>query len=760
MTVFNCYPSINIVDRVTSEVNCISNYIDYTGFDYIDLELYGGNKYTVVTSNEELINAFLLLNINIEIKECNIHILNTEIPTENIKAHKNQVIFLLKDNDIIDPLSFNLYSRIDVSPFNLSTSNIFVYNEQQLKTKLKQLLDHDILINGLEIVIDKYYGEVFNLDVYSDPSTSLIYNGGPVECNFTLIQSIDLSYYGGNAQTIVTSANSIVSAFLALNIIVTVNNCVITFVEYVGEVAEIPVCYYPLISFLPEPVCVDNELDYDVVQYVDFDPLLGNEVRVFNNNDIKIALLALGVEGDFVGCKFKIINNPCGDNITLNTRSISELTALPDLIPCILVNGSYTLNPTINDINEQNQTLILTHINGTLMQVGGTITIATGVTVQLLDNLNIRVSATTAAENNTLATFSYTIMNEDGITSTALITYCVTNIILPTVDTVNFECDDFIEIDLAVNDQGIGAFTVTHINNTPIAIGQIIEVVTSSLTLELISATVVKLTSINMFNGMGSIDYTITNGGATSTSQLIYNIANTCDNCLLFDIDFTTSGCANTCWGDLTHNGNNINNYKLKLRKLDGTFYVLPNGEVFSIGKGMYAAGSLPPNHCIPMPAGTYNIFIEFSDIEDNLNCPSNTVTITPIACNTTCNFSYSGPGGVAAQLSFDMEVSASSSITILKFQPYSVPDGLVIKYNNETIYHTGISDTCPYIGAAGVATYQACVGCPFVAQNVTDVVVPIPYISGVNKATIIIFGYPCSTNTTAWLLNIKSTCE
>ena len=203
----------------------------------------------------------------------------------------------------------------------------------------------------------------------------------------------------------------------------------------------------------------------------------------------------------------------------------------------------------------------------------------------------------------------------------------------------------------------------------------------------------------------------------------------------------------------------------VKLKKPDGTFYVLPSGIEFIIATGIYSStgNNFTPNMCAPLAADTYTPFIVFSDFGNDIECSDLQFTSYPLSCNSgSCTLSYSGPGGISAQLEFDIEVELGSQINILSFVPYTVPDGLVIMYNNIVLYHTGNSNICPYISSAtNINTnYANCLGCTYMT-GVSSIsqLISVPYATGINTAKVIIFGYACSTNTTAWNLTIQAVC-
>lgn len=763
-TQFNCFESINILN-VDGSINTGSDGtgFDFTLFDYINLSSYGSNLFTKIASNEELISAFSALGIEVELDLVNSSIvLLTDIQeTSDLPTFVNPRIQLLLNNTPINPLDFSLYNSINVSFHNAPT--IFVYSEQQLIDKLKLLYNIDnVIVTTTFIYLDKYTGSYQDLPVGNDPVIYLVdTEGNQLMCNFNTIQSIDLSFYGGNAITFVNTEAAIISAFAALGITVSITACSIKLVEYLGTTQNLPVCFYPIITL--QNSCINNTIDYTAFEYVDFTPLGGGFVQISNQQQLLSALMGLNIIAEIQGCNIKVLNQPCDQsfNLELATRQSAVPTANNDTIfPCLLVGTDYTFNPTTNDIDSENQPLAIIKINNVdVIPNGPPVTIALGTTAQLLLGNNIKIQSTNNALNGS-EVFSYTITNLDNNTSTANITYCINNVIDAEDDFVTFDCDSSESILVTSNDMGAGPFTVTHINGIAVTGGQSVDIIANSVTATLEpDLNTITLTSINNYFGMGSFIYTITNGGAISTGTVNYNILNTCNPCINFDFGFSFN-CAETCWTTLTYNGNPVTNYLIKLKKPDNSFYVLPSGITFSIASGTYSNPlSFPPNLCAYIEANTYTLYIEFSDYGNNLDCLANTYTILPMLCGSSCQFQYNGPGGPAAQLAFDVEVSPTATIST-SFSANKVPDGMVIMYNGQPIYHTGNSADCPYISNSAFSqAYANCVNCNYLPETpIQTAVTPVPYVPGVNTAKIIVFGYPCAA-TTVWNLSVSTDC-
>lgn len=767
-TTYKCYPSFNILNPDGS-INAYDSgngtvSFDFTLFDYIDLTQFQGEQFTPVTTPTEIVEAFAELSIEVEIEENSVVVLQTD-EVLNVQAYKDNFFYLTLDNVILNPIDYSLFNILDTSFYSTTTPFIFVYSNLQLKTKLQLIFDRTVDIVDNKIYVRKYLNTLYNIPVSANPTIQMLDAGIPITNNYTIIQSIDLSYYGGNAITLVSSDLDVRAAFLVLGISVLISGSTITLLEYTGTTADINVCKFSYIEIVGlSSYCSNNTLDFNELYALDFTGFGGIEKRVGNTAAIIAEFALLGYSVTIIGCSIKVLNMPCLDiTDTIPARKISTPLAVDDTVPdCILPNIKYSFNPIANDIDPLGQMLTVTAINGTPVVEGQIVSIATGVTVKSIPNCNLELLATDDAVS-TQYSFSYTIKNVDGVYSTALVTYCVSNVITPGVDYLTFDCNSSGEIDVTDNDLGSGPLEVTHINNMPVTVGQSMDIITGSLTARLLPDLVtIQLQSLNMYHSMGAITYTITNGGTSTDGILNYDITDVCDVCLDFNMQFTINNCAGVSWGDLTYNNVVVDNYLVKLKKANGDFYVLPSGLEFKIGKGIYAGGTFPPNSGIPMPSGTYSIYIEFSDIGDAIDCFSNYVTVTPIPCGVPCAQSYNGIGGISAQLSYDLEVSASSTINFLNFNTGNVvPDGVVIYYNGVAIYHTGNSELCPYTTPGPqIQQYLTCIGC----QYQSDVPTPnaniiVPYVSGVNYATVVVFGYPCDTATTLWSFQTLVIC-
>lgn len=106
-TTFNCYNSV-IIENPDSN----PYYGIFSGFDYVNMSAYGGDSYTVVTSNQDIIDAFAALGIPVKLNGYEIVILDTTYSAVNLTSSKNPEIkftdALSVDTCITTETRFNL----------------------------------------------------------------------------------------------------------------------------------------------------------------------------------------------------------------------------------------------------------------------------------------------------------------------------------------------------------------------------------------------------------------------------------------------------------------------------------------------------------------------------------------------------------------------------------------------------------------------------------------------------------------------------
>ena len=767
MSTFNCYSNIVILNPDNS-INGNLDGFDYTQFDYLDLTAYGGEMYEQITTNEQLLARFTELQIEIEITGNSI-VLLADIAAVNIPSFKNQEINLIYNSNILDPINYSLFNILNVAAYNKSVQYLFVYSESELKQKLSSFLEANVILNGSTIVLDKYVGPSFDIPVSANPKVLLVNSGQPVDCDFNSIISINLSNYGGQSIIPVTSNSDIVNAFKALNINISISSCEITLLEYTNTASNIETCLAASITIVGTSgiFCNDGQLDFDELNELDFTPFGGTKETVTSNTSIVNKFSMLGYNVVISGCTIYVLNRYC-ENIpsTINGRKYSIPIANNDSIISLIAGLTFTYNPTANDSDPQGLPLTISKINNTSILLGSSVTLPNGTIITLQANNNLHIN-TPATVSPGFTSFTYDITNTDNNSDTATISYTVHNSIQSNIDYLTFDCNTSASIDVTDNDIGLGNLQVVKINGINILPNQTLWIIPNSFSVTLDNTgKILTLASINQYYTMGSISYTVSNGGTLADSTVEYNIINTCDLCSEFDIMFTDGGCGKTCWTTLTYNGNVVPNYMLKLKNPDGSFYVMPSGIEFIIAAGIYASvgNNFTPNFCIPLPAQQFTPYIVFSDFGNNIECSNLTFNSFPLMCNAgLCTISYTGPGGISAQLEFDIEVAATSQISLASFTTGNiVPDGIVIYYNGNVLFHSGNSADCPYVTPGGANTsYVSCIGCNYATGvNNTTAFIPVPYVAGVDYARVVLFGYPCAPTTTFWELSIQVLCQ
>lgn len=215
-----------------------------------------------------------------------------------------------------------------------------------------------------------------------------------------------------------------------------------------------------------------------------------------------------------------------------------------------------------------------------------------------------------------------------------------------------------------------------------------------------------------------------------------------CDECSQLDLELKDISTApgQISFGELCENGNPITNYLISWRDENGV-------EVFQSGAGSYYTG--PPIISHPqigyIAAGELTPYILNSDIGDDLDC-LNPITVLPILpCNDPFELSYNGPGGVPASC---FEVEFDNTIENLYFDLTSQPNGdsISVEYN-------------------GVEIFNSYTQLGFDIQtgftNHTSLVIPIPYVNGVNTAKVTVFNNAQADNngnipSTIWDMTIS----
>lgn len=148
--------------------------------------------------------------------------------------------------------------------------------------------------------------------VYQPITLTLLGNGVDPICDgtdidFTVYTEMDLSPYGVDANTPITSNQDIIDAFADLGITVSIGDCpdIVITAGYYGE--ETTVQLLPLLPMLAmvgyvEPVCVDGDIDFVNYNAIDLTPFGGGIEAVASEQDIIDAFDAEGLTILIIDC--------------------------------------------------------------------------------------------------------------------------------------------------------------------------------------------------------------------------------------------------------------------------------------------------------------------------------------------------------------------------------------------------------------------------------------------------------------------------
>lgn len=741
---FNCFEKITILTPTGANFSGV-----YSSFDYINLSAYGGEEFVTANTDEEVIAAFLDIGIAVKFDGFNIIILNTSISSTNITSSANPEVKFT--NSIGTEVCYTDENRFNLSAYGGETIE-FIYSLEDLKTRLEALLEVEVTVTSCNIIFDKYTGPATNIIIGSDPQIVYTYNLSQINFDATVYNAIDLAPYGGTTVK-VTSLSEIEAAFNSLGINVTATNNEITLNEYLGTPNNVELCLIDTFNV--------NELVFDKVLF----PTIYGGTLVMNTPEQIVAQFALyNIETSFTldvdKYVFTVITPVCTNLVDLNTELFNVINAEDDILEnCILYNTTYSYNILANDSNIDGEEV--THINGEQVINGSIVNINAGLDIKYISNGNIEIISDNDYVSDLTDQVSYSIINGDGQTASAVIQFCIADDPVANPDLITIACNSSTGI-IPVLDNDYTAYndlTITHINNTAVTTGVDLNLFQGFDIININTEVGFEIVTSDNYQGIGAISYTVTNSAFTDVGNIDYTVE-VCDPCLTDSIGFvTSSGCGSLCWETLTSLGSPVTNYILQFLDSNGSPVVNAVGDIIKVANGSFydASTTLPANTCIPFRSGEYTIEILDSDLGQNLICESLGFTMFPVACGLgPCNFGYSGPGGVASSLQFDIEVGEGSTINIISFNPYTIPDGIVIEYNGNVIYHTGYSAAMPYLSST-----QTSFNCNNISYVSTPVPLPfsdtinVPYVAGVNTALVSVFGNPCQG--TKWDLDISA---
>lgn len=190
-----------------------------------------------------------------------------------------------------------------------------------------------------------------------------------------------------------------------------------------------------------------------------------------------------------------------------------------------------TFDVRANDADVDGTSLTVTHINGSAIAAGGSVTLADGGLVAM--NANGSLTYSPAANANGAKSFDYTISDGQGGSATSSVNVTVNPVNDAPVsnpDAVTTNEDTSVNFDVRANDTDVdgSSRTVTHINGSAIATGG--QVILSDGGRVVLNANgTLTYTPVTNANGARTFDYTISDGqggSASSTVSLTVNPVN------------------------------------------------------------------------------------------------------------------------------------------------------------------------------------------------------------------------------------------
>ena len=726
---------------------------DFNNFEYINLSGYGGDTHVYVNSNQDIIDAFAVLDVPILINGCDLVIQDTHYTGSlNVEASINPCITLIDiENELIPcvagSIDFSVFSRVNLSFFG-GPSVVFVESEQDIIDALLPYIIGlttsstlvSVEINGCDICLINYTGTCENIDVSADPCISIIPDTDEQICvngliNYDLLNVIDLTIYEGTLIQ-VNSDQDIINAFSSLGIEVTIENCLICLNGYIGDTPDVPGCTYKYVDLVHSDSyslnCTSPGVpDMQHIDIIDMSPFGGSaEHPVGSAQDIVDSFVALGytVEWDLSNCaRLKTNNSTCEELPDLLIRKASTITSVDiDDTNCISPGSTYLVNAVAAASDQLIQNITIISVDNTAIASGGVgVMLSGGIQGALLSN-GMSLVFSVPSDANGKYCFEVGMHNTDwGIFTNAgllppnytydtlEICFCVDNQIDPSDDVIQLDCGTTACIDITQNDtipSGMGA--VISIDGNATNPGDIITITTGLIATLQADGKTICLESVK-FDGSGSIQVEVTNGVTNAMATLQYIVADVCNPCigtnpeLTFPMTSTVDPSAGTsiigqlCWDDLFFNGSPVTNYLIEIIDSNGNPLILDSGAPLTIGDGSGAgAATFGPGTCVFVPADTYTFHIITSDQGDDLYCSGQTTVVDAIPCDgQSRDFYYSGTGGPSASLLFNIEVGPCSIIEVTNFNPRTVPDGYTVyDENGNAVFWTGQSAGLPHV--------------------------------------------------------------
>ncbi len=748
-TEFKCFNSISILNPNGVDFGGV-----YSSFDYIDLSPYGGSTFTTVNSDAEVIAALSILGIAVKMINNQIIILNTTTVATDITSTLDPAIIFVNASNA--STSITTQTRFNLAFYGGEPIE-FIYSLDALKTRIEELTGVTTNVTASGISFVQYDSPVANVEITPDPVVQFSYNLVDTPFDSAVNNSIDLTPYGGTVVQ-VNSLEDVSAQFALLGINTTIDDSNISLVEFTDPTYNIELGTVNLFNV--------NELVFDRVLFpVEY----GGSINMTSPTEIVNNLERYGINTSFTsdGSSYTFtVNSPIGTSLSdLPTEVFTIPVAINDIVEdCITSGETFILNLLGNDSLGNGETI--SHINGVSVIDNLAIPINNNLTIKYVTNGVIEIQSFNGYVSDLNEQVSYSITNNDNQVNTATLQFCITETPVSNPTTYELVCNTTSALlaVLATDFPAYNGLSITHINNIPIENPvSDIELYPGLTVVDINPIAGFKIEVSNNYEFSGTIAYTATNvsGNITVNGEVNFNVSS-CDLCIDNNITFNTDTTVpgKLSWETLKVSGGNVNNYVLQFLDEDLNPAENAEGQTIKVAMGTFydLATTFTANETIPFLAGTYTLEIIDSDIGSNLTCSSVGFTVSAITCNAevSTNYNYQGLGGIASSSQFNIEVGDSSTIKILGFNALDVPDGLVVEYNGNVIYHTGESASMPYI-STNVSSFE-CDGAVYTSVIVPDPVVvdiPINYVEGVDLAKVTIKGNACSS--TIWNLEIES---
>ncbi len=280
-------------------------------------------------------------------------------------------------------------------------------------------------------------------------------------------------------------------------------------------------------SVIIDVITGDTDLDGDALTVTEID---GSPISVGSPVTIATGLVSLNADGTLTFTPNANFNGPATFDYTLsdgnggsdlgnvsgNVTPVNDPPVADDETFTVAEDGAVIIDVLTGDNDLDGDTLTVTQIDGTPINLGSPVTIATGL-VSL--NADGTLTFTPNTNFNGSAAFDYTLSDGNGGSDLGNVSGNVTPVNDPPVaDDESFTVaeDGAVIIDVLTGDTDLDgdALTVTEIDGTPISVGSPVTIATGLVSLNA-DGTLTFTPNAN-FNGPASFDYTLSDGNGGS----------------------------------------------------------------------------------------------------------------------------------------------------------------------------------------------------------------------------------------------------